>query len=134
MPARRRRSVPSGRSQLGMAMVEMALVMPILVLMFSAIVQFGGMFFLQNQMVNAARDVGRRLSVGDVTPVQAETLVQAHLANWPHTFTVTATQPDGSDMELLPRLFAVQQQDRQDGCAFLTFGNRQGVFVGVTVF
>ena len=110
MPARRRRSVPSGRSQQGMVLVQMALVMPILVLMFSAIVQFGGIFFLQNQMVNAARDASRRLAVGDVTPAQAESLVQAKLASWPYTFTVIATQPDGSDPHL--RLGAARSVDQ----------------------
>jgi len=51
---RTRRSAPRGQS-----LVEFALVFPVFVLLFAAIVQFGMIFWAQNTLTQVVRDTGR---------------------------------------------------------------------------
>ena len=72
-------------------MVEFAIMLPLFILMVFGIIQFGFVFFVWNDMTNAAREGTRRLSVDDtVTEAQAATIVQNWLVAWPATFDVTA--------------------------------------------
>ena len=83
----------------------MALVVPMLILVFSGIIQFGVIFFLHNNMVNAARHATRGLSVKEVTvggsascsgaPAgSAEELACNHLSGWASTtFTLAVCNP-----------------------------------------
>ena len=58
----------SGESRArGAAAVEMAIMAPLLILLFGGIISFGLFFFLKNNMVNAAREGTRALAVGEVT-------------------------------------------------------------------
>ena len=86
-PAHARRSA-------GIALVEMALALPVLILVVSGIVQFGGLFFLKNEMINLARDAARRVAVGKMTSAQVQPFVQAGFGSWPQTFTVTTKTPN----------------------------------------
>lgn len=85
----------------GAAAVEFALVLPLLFAVLFGIIQFGALFFLHNNMVNAAREAARKLAVGDITTVaQAQATANAYLASWGLAFTVTPTigVAPGSDM------------------------------------
>ena len=82
------------RRQSGIALIEMALAVPILILLLSGIVQFGGMFFLRSQMVNLARDAARRVAVGDMPPSQVQPFVASGFGTWPSVFTVAVKMPN----------------------------------------
>ena len=90
------------KAQEGASAVEFAFTLPILALMLTGIIQFGLVLFLQNNMSNVARDASRRLAVGEIDAVQAETAIQGALVNWGATFTVTVTEDTANrDIEVL---------------------------------
>ncbi len=94
------RSQPAGRKarrEDGSAAVELAFVLPILVTLLGGVIQFGALFFIQNEMTGAARSAARALAVGQATSTQAETIALNQLAQWPMTFSVTVTSPNPSD-------------------------------------
>lgn len=75
----------------GAAAVELAFALPILITLLFGIIQFGFIFFVWNDMMNAAREGARRLAVDDsITEAQAQTIVENWLVDWPANFTVTA--------------------------------------------
>lgn len=75
----------------GAAAVELVFALPILLMLLFGIIQFGFIFFIWNDMSNAAREGARRLAVDDtLTEANAQTLVQNWLVDWPTTFTITA--------------------------------------------
>ncbi len=79
------------KSDRGAAAIEFALVFPLFVAILFAIVHFGFVFFIWNDMGNAAREAARRLSVDDsISEAQAANVVQNWLTQWPATFSVTA--------------------------------------------
>ena len=82
------------RSRRGAVGVEMALVLPFLVLMLTGIVNFGLIFFIHNNMVNAAREAARSLAVKEVTAAQAETIARDQLTFPGLNFVVEITEPD----------------------------------------
>ena len=82
----------------GVAALEFAFVVPFLVIIFAGIVQFGAIFFIQNNMTNVAREVSRALSVGTIeTSAEAETMANDKLVNWGIGFNVNTTIPDPDD-------------------------------------
>ena len=82
----------------GVAALEFAFVLPFLVIILAGIVQFGAIFFIQNNMVNVAREVSRALSVGSIeTTAEAETLANGKLVNWGIAFDIDTTIPDPDD-------------------------------------
>jgi Flp pilus assembly protein TadG len=93
-------SPKKARRQKGIAMIELALTLPLLLTVLSGIVQFGGLFFVHNKMINVARDVTRRLAVGEVTQSQAQTMVQQGLSAWTQTFTVIVTMPTSTNKDV----------------------------------
>lgn len=74
--------------------VEFALAIPILLMFFLGVIQYGGYFVLHQDMARAAREATRGLALGGLTEVQAITQVNQKLVGWSATFTVTATLPD----------------------------------------
>ncbi len=98
---------PSGEfRRRGAAAVEMAVVAPVLILLLGGIIQFGGLFFLHNNMVNAAREAARALAVRTVTVAgstdcstapaagTAEKMVCDSLSSWGSmTFTLAVCNP-----------------------------------------
>jgi Flp pilus assembly protein TadG len=67
----------------GAALLEFAFLTPILMLLITGIIQFGSLFFLENNMATVARDTARRLAVGDlVTKAEAKTHVQDALGRY----------------------------------------------------
>ncbi len=100
-------------AQGGATAVEMALVAPVLIIILLGIVQFGTAFFLQNNMVNAAREAARRMAVGEATVSattacpneagSAQRVACDYLSGWGGmTFTVTACDPDNPNATLCP--------------------------------
>ena len=81
------------KDESGAAAVELALVLPILVTLMTGIVDFGFLFFVQHNMVTAARESARALAVQSVTETQAEQMAHDKL-DGSATFVVVATEPD----------------------------------------
>lgn len=80
------------RARSGAAAVEFAIVLPIFLMILFGIIQFGSVLFLHNNMVNAAREAARRMSVDEsFDQAQAETYAESYLSGWNLEFDVTAT-------------------------------------------
>ena len=78
--------------------MEFAFVAIVLVVLLTGIIQFGAIFFLQNNMSNAAREASRALAIGSIsTQSEVQSLVQGRLVNWGVAFTVATTLPDPND-------------------------------------
>ena len=83
------------KDESGVAALEFAFVLPLLVIVLAGIVQFGAVFFLQNNIATVARETARSLAVGTIdTTQEAETLANSRLINWGVTFTINTTVPD----------------------------------------
>lgn len=64
----------------------------------SGIIQFGAIFFLQNNMANTAREAARALAVGSIeTKTETSQLVEQKLVNWGVTFKVDTSLPNPAD-------------------------------------
>jgi len=81
------------RARSGSAAVEFAIVLPIFLMLLFGIIQFGAVLFLHNNMVNAARETVRRMSVAELDAATAPTYAQNYLSDWNLVFTVTASEP-----------------------------------------
>ncbi len=82
------------RDRDGVAAVEFAFVLPILLLLFSGIVQFGAIMFLENHMTNVARETSRRVAVGELAEADAADSAQQALVNWGVTYDVSVATVD----------------------------------------
>ncbi len=82
------------RDRDGAAAVEFAFIVPILLLLFSGIVQFGAIMFLENHMTNVARETTRRVAVGELNETDAESSAQQALVNWGVTYDVSVATID----------------------------------------
>jgi Flp pilus assembly protein TadG len=78
------------RERSGAAAVEFAIVLPIFLMILFGIIQFGSLMFLHGNMLNAARDTVRRMSVGELDATTAPAHAQTYLADWGLTFNVAA--------------------------------------------
>lgn len=94
----------------GVAAIEFALIIPIVLTLFLGIIQFGFILFIQNHMFDVARDSVRRFAVGETTQAETVQYAQDALLNWNITYTVVVTphpnDPDDNDVNIrisLPR-------------------------------
>ena len=78
----------------GLALIEFALALPLLILVLAGIVQFAGLFYIDCTILNLARDCARRVAVGSMAPGEVQSFVQARFGSWPDTFTVSVHVPD----------------------------------------
>ena len=53
--------------------------------------------FIQNNMMNVARDTSRRAATGDLSETQAEAFALNQLVNWNISYTVDVTLPNPAD-------------------------------------
>ena len=83
--------------QRGGVMVEMALIVPFLMILVTGIVQMGFVFFLQNNMMSVANDAARRVVVGELSTMAAATHAESALVGWGSSFDVQVTEP-GDDV------------------------------------
>ncbi len=82
------------RDRDGAAAVEFAFILPILLLLFSGIVQFGSIMFLENHMTNVARETSRRVAVGELAQADAASAAQQALVNWGVNYEVSVATVD----------------------------------------
>ena len=85
------------KDRTGVAAIEFAIIAPIVIVLFSGIIQFGFALFIQNHMVDVARDSARRFAVGETTQAETVQFAQNTLLNWGVTYTVVVTPPDPDD-------------------------------------
>ena len=79
-----------GRRERGAAAVEMAIVLPLLLLVIGGLVDFGRAFYLNSVITNASREGARMLAM-NYTPAEANTRVTAALGTSLGTLTPTLT-------------------------------------------
>ncbi len=96
-PAVRRSLLPAFlRDRRGSAAVEMAFVMPIVLLILVGMIQYGSIFYTQHMMVYAAREVARSFSMGEITATQAQARALELLApSGPKQFNVSVAETGG---------------------------------------
>ena len=82
------------RDEAGVAAIEFAFIMPVLVFMLTGIMQFGILMFTQNQMTNVARETTRRIAVGELTAAAAQQYARDSLVFPTANFTIAITEPD----------------------------------------
>ena len=87
------------RDNHGIAAIEFAFTVPVLILILVGIVQVASAFFTLNQMNWVAREAARGLAVGDLVDVAAaEAFVDSHLISWAAaSSTVSVVTPDPND-------------------------------------
>ncbi|MGH8597846.1 MAG: TadE/TadG family type IV pilus assembly protein [Gammaproteobacteria bacterium] len=120
-----RRKSPLSSSESGTASVEFAIVLPVFLLFLFGIIEFGSLFFLQNNMVNAAREAARSWSVQQLDAV---TVAKNYLAGFGQTFNITAT--DGCTLN--PKVQDVTVHIDTDA-ASASLINYLGLFTGGTL-
>jgi Flp pilus assembly protein TadG len=76
------------------AVVEMAIVLPVLVLLMMGGVDLALRFYVRQSMVNAAREAARAMAVQQGTADQARTVARNALNGIHATFTVTPTSSE----------------------------------------
>ncbi len=82
----------------GIAAVEFALILPVLLLFLFGIIQFGFLFSVYNTMVHAAREGARGMAVEQLTESEGKTLTEQRLTAYGNLpFTVTTKAPDPSN-------------------------------------
>ncbi len=82
------------RDRDGAAAVEFAFIVPILLLLFSGIVQLGSIMFLENHMTNVARETSRRVAVGELAQADTASAAQQALINWGVNYEVSVATVD----------------------------------------
>lgn len=83
------------RDERGMALVEFALVLPMLALLLVGIAQFSLAFFVRSEMLNVAREASRQLATGHLTTGETRGWVAAQLPEHDASLTVAVTPPGG---------------------------------------
>ncbi|MCE5278757.1 MAG: TadE/TadG family type IV pilus assembly protein [Planctomycetaceae bacterium] len=94
------------RKRRGLSCVEMALVLPLLLLLTFGIIEYSIQFYVRGEMTNAAREGARRLAVYDATVEQARAVALARLSGLNGNFSVSAslTPPGASDRDATVRI------------------------------
>lgn len=82
----------------GVSAVEFAFVLPIVVMLLGGVFQFGFALFMQGHISEVARDVSRRVAVGELTQSQAVTFAENSLINPNVTYAIAVTMPDPDDV------------------------------------
>lgn len=78
----------------GTSALEFALLAPILLLMLTAIAQFGSIYMLHNNMQNVAREVSLRLATGDLTLAGSASWARERLPRRVDRYAIQAVRND----------------------------------------
>ncbi len=116
------------KDESGVAAVEFALVLPVLATLMTGILDFGFLFFVQHNMVTAARESARALAVQSVTEVQAEQMAHDKLDGWA-SFDVVATEPgpaNPADVDVVVTITVSMQDAAPIGFIFDMIGGFSG--------
>ena len=79
-------------NQRGVAAVELAFVLPVLIILLTGIAQMGLIFFVQNNMVSVSQETARLVSLGELTAGEGQTYADGHLINWGMTYNISVQQ------------------------------------------
>jgi Flp pilus assembly protein TadG len=118
--------------QRGIAAIEFAFVLPILLLILFAMIQFGFVFVIQTAMSNAAREEARWIALqgGDITGHDVSASTLGRLTPWSEqfsTFTVSSSppaSPPAADTVYVEISFSLDE---------VAFGDFIGLFTGETM-
>ena len=97
-----RRNSAAREVRRGAIFVELAIVLPIFLLMFIGIIEFGRAVMVQQIVTNAALEGARRAIVPGATQAQVQTLVENYLANTsidPADCTITIQSGSGGSID-----------------------------------
>ncbi len=88
----------NGGARRGGALVEFAMVLPVVMLLLFATIEFASIFYVRHNMVKAARAGARAAAVQDGTVEQARAIVERNLEDIPNVnFTISIrVPPDGA--------------------------------------
>ncbi len=98
-----RRFLDLCRNDAGVAALEFAVILPVVLSMLAGIIQFGFVLFIENHMADIARDTARRFAVGESSQSEAVQYAQDNLLNWGVTYTVGVT-PNADDVDVVVSL------------------------------
>ena len=77
----------------GQHTLEMAIVFPLLIVLFFGVIEFGTMFYVRHSMTLAAREAARMVAVENGSATEARTVALNRLAGIGAGFTVNVTDP-----------------------------------------
>lgn len=98
----------------GGAAVEMALLLPFLLTLLFGIIDFAGLFALQNTMTHLAHNSARQIAVGEASEDQVKSKISSRLSGWNTTFFVSVASPE-------PNLVSVRISARIKDAALIGF-------------
>lgn len=93
-------SIKNARRRRGLAVVEAAIIMNVLLLVVLGVLEYGWMFMVSDEIHNAARQGARLAVLPDATASSVKSAVETVLTNsklqgTTHTVTITPTDPMG---------------------------------------
>jgi hypothetical protein len=80
-------------------LVEVAFVLPILLVLILAIMELGTLFFVRSTMLNAARDAVRSLSIGELDASGAASMAQERLPVSNVNFSVSTSADSSQSLD-----------------------------------
>lgn len=93
-----RREGKDRRRRRGGALIELALLLPMLIILLFGTIEFASIFYIRHNMVKAARAGARTLAVQDGTEAQARAAVANNLDDLPNVdFTISVRVPPEGD-------------------------------------
>ena len=83
-----------GTQRRGGAVVEVAIVLPFLLLILLGIIEFASVYHVRHRMLYAAGEAARSLAIRAATAAEAEQIALDRLGSLNLVFTITVTEPD----------------------------------------
>lgn len=89
------------RDEYGSATIEFLLWVPVFVALLLATVDATILYLHHTEMWNVARDVARRVAVGDISEADAVNTVQDEMLLYSDAYTVATSNPTSLDVEIM---------------------------------